>query len=197
MQILIFDRLNSTHLFLLNWKRKNTLIIAKTQDNGVGSRGNRWLSPKGNLYFSFSIGVDKLPKDINLASVSIYFGFLMFKILKKFNKKVKFKWPNDFYLEKKCGGVMSAKIKDILVVSMGINTKVKIDGFSFLDLKISNLDLIKSFLNFIDTLPPWQEIFKEFSVEFQKNKELFDLKKAKLLEDGSIFIDGKRYFSLR
>ena len=81
MQVLHFDSLESTQLYLSQQIRVRTLtapvmVIADKQSGGIGSRGNAWENVKEGLYFSFAIPLNMLPQDLPLESISIYMGFL-------------------------------------------------------------------------------------------------------------------------
>ncbi len=88
----------------------------------MGSRENSWQSSSGNLHLSFCIKEGDLPSDLPLASVSIYFAYLLKEILQEKGSRIWLKWPNDLYLDdKKVGGVISTKISDFIVGGMGLN----------------------------------------------------------------------------
>ena len=38
--------------------KKNICLLADKQTSGIGRRGNKWVSPKGNIYISFLIKYD-------------------------------------------------------------------------------------------------------------------------------------------
>ena len=98
-----FDELPSTHQHLIDGLKLGTFeaplgIGVDRQTNGVGSRGNSWIGGEGNLFFSFCVEEKHLPKDLPLASISIYFSALVKEILANQGSMVWLKWPNDFYL---------------------------------------------------------------------------------------------------
>ena len=86
MQIICIEKIASTQLFLCEQIRKdeikqNTAIYALEQTSGVGSRDNAWISSRGNLHLSFCVREEDLPSDLPLASVSIYFAYLLKDLL--------------------------------------------------------------------------------------------------------------------
>jgi BirA family biotin operon repressor/biotin-[acetyl-CoA-carboxylase] ligase len=211
LEVSWFKSIDSTHTYLVNELKKGnilvpTLIGADFQTNGIGSRGNRWESKIGNLFFSFCVEAKHLPKDLKLASISIYFAYLMKEVLSSYESKTWLKWPNDFYIEnKKIGGVITTKIGDKIVSSMGINITDSPDGFGILDVYIEPKKIVSDFLEIMEKKTSWKKVFSKYKVEFQNSKEYFchlggelkSLSQAKLCEDGSIELDKRRVYSLR
>ena len=193
------NKINSTQKYLLENLRENLCVWSEYQTNGIGSRGNSWIGEKGNLFFSFSINKNKLPKDLKLQSISIYYMFLLKEIINYYGSKVKFKWPNDLYLENKVGGCISNIKNDIIIVGIGLNTK-KSKNFDALDITIDNQQLLNEFLNKINK-QKWSEVYLKLEKEFYSNtfitSDHLELKKAKLNYDGSIELNNERIYSLR
>jgi BirA family biotin operon repressor/biotin-[acetyl-CoA-carboxylase] ligase len=144
------------------------------------------------LFFSFAVEKDLI--DAPIQSLSIYFGFLMKKALNNLGSKVVLKWPNDLYLEKKVGGVITQIIGKNVVCGIGINTKFSVDGFDSLDIYVKNDKILDSFFDLVGL--SWIEVFKEYKEEFVKTKSRFNID-GKLLEDGSLEINKKRIYSRR
>ena len=104
---------------------KNICMIADEQKEGMGRRGNKWISPKGNIYLSFLF-------DYNL-SIKEHFLFTavtansICKFLNYFtNESINIKWPNDINInESKIGGIMTEiveqKNKKYIIIGVGIN----------------------------------------------------------------------------
>ena len=214
LEILLFEQIESTHLFLEDALKTNklkapVLIGTNRQTNGIGSRGNRWESLEGNLFISFAMDKDDLPPDLPIGSASIYFAFLMKQTLKSFGSKVWVKWPNDLYLErKKLGGVITKMtVDDTLICSIGINLKYAPKNFHILDIDIDKLKLIEAYLLKLKEEIFWKNIFSQYCVEFEKSREFsfYDkalgkriyLNDASLNEDGSVTIDNRKVYSLR
>ena len=211
MQIVCVEKINSTHIFLCdqirNKKiRKNFAIYALEQSSGIGSRANSWQSLRGNLHLSFCVKEKDLPNDLPLASVSIYFAYLLKEVLMENGSKIWLKWPNDLYLQdKKAGGLMSAKISEFVVVSVGLNLKFAPTNAILCDIDISLENLIKEFLQKLEKKILWKQIFSKYMLEFEKSREfkihyeneLLSLKDAILCEDGSVLVENKRVYSLR
>jgi len=181
-------------------------VVTKEQSRGVGSRNNSWEGGEGNLFFSLALSLDTLPTDLPLSSASIYFSFIMKEVLVNYTDDIWLKWPNDLYHNKsKVGGTITKKIDNILVCGMGINLQKNRNSFEALDLEIDAVTLLKEYLSKVEENSSWKQIFSQYRIEFDRNKEFFthinreykSLKTATLSEDGSLIIDNKRVYSIR
>ena len=214
MEILSFDTIDSTHLYLIDAVREGKLdapiaVIAENQSAGVGSRGDRWIGERGNLFLSFALDREELPKDLPLSSLSIYFAYLMKLVLKERGSEVWLKWPNDFYIkDKKAGGLITSLINNrIVIVSMGLNLKNAPDNFTIIDINIEKDELLEKFFLKVDSNILWKNIFRDYKIEFEKSRayffrdkedtKVYSLRDAKLEDDGSIIIENRRIYSLR
>jgi len=206
-----FKTIDSTHKYLINEIKKGnitepTLIGADFQTDGVGSRGNSWEGKYGNLFCSFCVKEKHLPKDLQLASISIYFSWLLKEVLCSYGSKIWIKWPNDFYLKKrKIGGVITTKIADNIIGSIGLNIAEAPPEFDVLDIHVESKIIVKDFLRTLEKNISWKQVFSKYKIEFQNSKdfsfhvgnEIKSLKDASLCDDGSIKIDKRRVYSLR
>ncbi|EHE9212121.1 biotin--[acetyl-CoA-carboxylase] ligase [Campylobacter upsaliensis] len=211
MQIVCIEKIASTQLFLCEQIRKdeikqNTAIYALEQTSGVGSRDNAWISSKGNLHLSFCVREEDLPSDLPLASVSIYFAYLLKDLLAQKGSQIWLKWSNDLYLnDKKVGGVMSHKIGEFVVCGMGLNLKFAPQNAALCDVEIEIKELVEEFIKVLEKKFLWKQIFSKYVLEFEKSKKfsvhyegkLYALEDALLYEDGSILLANKRVYSLR
>ena len=128
LQIIYFEKIDSTQKYLIE-KIKNNFLIppvciwSEMQTDGIGSRNNKWIGKKGNLFFSFALEQAKL-KEVPLESLSIYFGWIFKKTLNKLGSKAVMKWPNDIYLikekPKKIGGIITNIAKEIGIINATI-----------------------------------------------------------------------------
>jgi len=200
LEIIYFKEIESTQKYLLKNLKENICVWSEYQTNGIGSRGNSWVGEKGNLFFSFSIHKNNLPKDLKLQSISIYYMFLLKEILNKYANNIKFKWPNDLYLEKKVAGCITNIKNDIIIVGIGINTK-RSQNFDALQIEINNKTILYDFLEVVNKKILWSKIYPKLEYEFYSNNfvtsDNLELKKAKLNYDGSIEINNERIYSLR
>lgn len=211
MDLHYFDTLTSTQTYLIEALKSKKLkapvaILAYEQSSGLGSRDNEWSGGEGNFFASIAIDIKMLPKDLPLASASIYFSFIMKKTLKSLGEDVWIKWPNDFYLKKsKIGGTITKKIDSILVCGIGINLKKSQNSYKALETNIEVDLLLKLYTNNLKKFPTWKQIFDEYKNEFELCKDFFvhiekskkSLTNAILCSDGALLIDNKRIYSLR
>ena len=211
MELLCFNTLESTQTYLLNLLKEKRLslpicIVAKEQTAGVGSRDNSWEGGEGNLFFSFAVDLNDLPKDLPLSSASIYFSFIMKEIIYEYDKSVWLKWPNDLYQDShKIGGTITKKHDNILLCGMGINLQKNLNGFKALNLNVEPIVLLKQYLQRLEKYPSWKQVFSLYRIEFERSKEYFthvegelkSLENATLSEDGSLIIENKRVYSIR
>jgi len=211
LEILCFDELESTQTYLIKQVKNKNLtvpiaIMAKEQTKGIGSRDNSWEGGEGNLFFSMAISIDNLPDDLPLSSASIYFSYIMKKILSEYVEDVWVKWPNDLYQnQSKIGGTITKKMDNIFLCGMGINLQKKSNSFKALNLNVETIVLLKKYLLSLEAQPSWKQIFSQYRVEFERTREFFthidgeykSLKKAILSEDGSLIIENKRVYNIR
>jgi len=211
LEILYFDKLDSTHKFLLRKIKEKeisppVLVTAKEQTDGIGTRGKSWISIRGNLFLSMAISKKSLPKDLPLQSVSIYYAYLFKELLASFGSKVWLKWPNDLYLDdKKIGGILTQIVGDTLIVSIGLNVKKSPKKFKTIDISLDKSILVEEFVLKVKEVVSWKKIFSKYQVEFSrsrafettqhKNGKKILLKDAVLDRDGSIKIYGERIYS--
>ena len=211
MEILCFNELESTQTYLIDALKEKRLsvpiaVMAKEQTKGLGSRENSWEGGEGNLFFSFALSLDNLPKDLPISSASIYFSYLMKEILHQYDADVWLKWPNDLYQNNsKVGGTITKKIDNILVCGMGINLLKNENGFEALNLNIEPIFLLEKYILELQKLLTWKQIFSQYRIEFERSKAFYthvngeykSLKSAILSEDGSLIIEKKRVYSIR
>ncbi|SFV61557.1 Biotin-protein ligase [hydrothermal vent metagenome] len=211
MEIYSFDRLASTQKYLTEEIEQGRLsapvmVVAKEQDGGIGSRDNSWSASIGDLLFSFAIDISSLPDDLPLGSMSIYFSYLMKRVLISYSSGVWLKWPNDIYLgDHKIGGVITKKIDNVIVCGIGVNLQKSKDGFKSLNSDVSIDLLLEDYIKELELKQTWKQIFSEYQIEFELSRKFSvhignyhkNLKDALLCGDGSLIIEGKRVYSLR
>jgi len=211
MKIIKLDEVDSTHTYLKDYIKTNgyneaICITSDYQTNGIGSRGNSWTGTKGNLFFSFVLNKNELPKDLPMQSASIYFSFILKDILKTIGSEIWLKWPNDFYIsDKKIGGTITTVSNDLIYCGIGLNLINVNEEFGKLDISITSENILKSYFNKLKLKDSWKQIFSEFKIEFQNSRkfqasvgdEKVSLENALLNDDGSIQVNNKKVFSLR
>ena len=127
-----FKKVRSTNDIALKLIKKNilepTLITTDNQTNGRGRAGKKWVSNKGNLFFSLFFKFDQ--KKIDFKQFAILNALILkYVISKTISKKIKIKWPNDLtYNNLKFCGILQETIKfnqlDFLIVGVGLNTNL-------------------------------------------------------------------------
>jgi BirA family biotin operon repressor/biotin-[acetyl-CoA-carboxylase] ligase len=211
LEIRSFESLPSTQRWLTEAIRRGevteeTAVIALEQSDGVGSRENRWIGHSGDFFVSIALKENSLPGDLPLPAASIYFAFLMKKLLSPEYPELWVKWPNDLYLgKKKAGGLLTSRLKSFFVVGIGINLKKCEKNFASLETELPPMILLDMYLKFLETPPKWKELFREYRLEFERSRgfsahgkgESVSLENAQLMEDGSIVVNGERMVSLR
>ncbi|BCX78937.1 biotin--[acetyl-CoA-carboxylase] ligase [Campylobacter sp. 19-13652] len=211
MEIKFIDECSSTHLCLIDALKQGEIVVpvalcAKSQTNGVGSRGNSWQSLAGGLFLSMAVDKNSLPKDLPMVSIAIYFAMVIKQILSSHGSLVWVKWPNDLYVnDKKVGGLISTFVGDYCVISVGINLCLAPNDASSLDIDMDADLLALKICGSFDFLPSWGDIFTLFKAEFEKSRafcshaksRVYDLSCAELLNDGSLKIGDERIYSLR
>ncbi len=211
MQILYLESVDSTQKYLKELIKENKIslpyaVVANSQTDGIGSRGNSWSGVENNLFLSFAIPLKDLPKDLKLESASIYFSYILKETLEEFGSSVWLKWPNDFYInDKKVGGMITNLIKESLVCGVGINIAHAPSDFARLDIVLDRDELLESYFKNIEKKSLWKQVFSKYEIEFCKNENFYthdkdlviSLRDASLESDGSIVINGERIYSLR
>ena len=162
-----FKQVKSTNDVAIKLIKRNiqgpTLITSEKQKNGRGQVGKKWISKKGNLFFSIFFKLDQ--KKINFKQFAILNAFLIKKVIsKKISKKIMIKWPNDllFNKQKFCGilqEVVRFKHFDYLIVGIGLNTNIAPQNKSFKSTCLKNI-LNKSISN--------QKILKDIKSAYEK-----------------------------
>ena len=157
---------------------KPTLITTALQTRGRGTMGKKWVSQKGNIFFSIFFEIN--PRKLNFKQYAILNAYLLKKIITKFTmKKIEIKWPNDliFNKEKLCGilqEVINLNNKTFLIIGAGINTNFSPLIKNYKSTSISNI--IKKKINNKKILTEIKKGYEKFLL--QKNKYNFtELKK--------------------
>ncbi len=211
MKTIYLESVGSTQTYIKELiKKKDTeppfAVVAKKQTDGIGSRGNSWSGIDGNLFLSFAISLEDLPKDLKLESSSIYFAYLLKETLFELNSSIWLKWPNDFYIDDlKVGGMITNIVGNTLICGVGLNSVDSPKEFGVLDITIFNDDLLELYFKKIEKKISWKQVFSKYELEFCRNQKFFThnnnlrilLGDAKLQSDGSIIINGERIYSRR
>ncbi len=203
MNIIYFEEIDSTQKYLLKNLDKYELpvcIWSDYQTDGIGSRGNKWIGKKGNLFFSFAFPLNYF-KNIPLQSFSIYFGWILKKTLNELGSNVVLKWPNDIYLiddkPLKAGGIITSVKNETLVCGIGLNTSFSpSEEFGCLDIKIKNDKILQNFFAKLEQKPNFDEVIKEYKKEFETTKKIFGIE-GELDKDGALIKNKEKVYSRR
>tara|TARA_B100001029_G_scaffold174616_1_gene174927 strand:- start:492 stop:1016 length:525 start_codon:yes stop_codon:yes gene_type:complete len=123
----IFKKIQSTNDTAIRLIKKgeiNGIISADAQTKGKGQRGNKWISKKGNLFFTIFF---KINNQIPLKKLTSTNLSIIKKIITNQTKvKTEVKLPNDIliYKQKVCGILQEIIFKNnfkYLIVGVGIN----------------------------------------------------------------------------
>ena len=130
------DEVNSTMSKIKNLSSKNSIcLMANMQNDGIGRRGAKWISPKGNVYISLLLKniLDVKYHFLNTA----YTSNIICEVIEKIcNIETKIKWPNDILIKDKkiCGIISEIYNKDneiFINTGFGINivSSPKVDDY--------------------------------------------------------------------
>lgn len=125
-QLLIFDELNSTNDYLLEYAQthtENAVCLAERQTAGRGRFERRWISPPGaNLYFSL---LWHFPKTLSFLGLNLVVGCAIVEAISSVlsMEGLQLKWPNDvLWQAKKLAGVLIEIVNGkTTVIGIGIN----------------------------------------------------------------------------
>jgi len=137
-KIYYFDKLFSTQDFALKILHKHengAVIISKTQINGRGRYGRKWISDQGSLCFSMIIY-----PDMNIRSISFFPIISALALLITIEKHIKLKptikYPNDIMInDTKIAGIlidasMESNIINHIIIGFGINFNIDINSIN-------------------------------------------------------------------
>ena len=182
IKLLKYKSVKSTNNVAIRLIKKNFLspimILSERQTQGRGTMGKKWISKKGNLFFSIFFEMNQ--KKINFKHYSILNAYLFKGIIsKEISKKIKIKWPNDLLINKMkiCGilqEVINYKEKKFLIVGIGINTNFNpqnkdFSSTSLKDIANKNIDNNKVLYKIKNTYEKFLTKVKRYSyIELKK-----------------------------
>jgi len=129
-RILFYNQVDSTNRLALSKELADipagTVIVAETQESGVGRHGRKWLSPQGGVYFS--VVLEETMPLTRYHQLSLLSALAVLEISSEYVpiKGLKIKWPNDVLYETKkiCGILVQSQSgpgKTRLALGIGIN----------------------------------------------------------------------------
>ena len=172
LKLIKFKCVKSTNDVAIRYIKKGllkpTIIVAEKQTNGRGTMGKKWMSLKGNLFFSIYFEISK--SVINLKQFTRLNAFSIKKsLVKNIDSKISIKWPNDLMIKKQkvCGilqETVTYKNFKFLIVGVGINTNLSPSNIKgkatflkkFSKKRVNNkkilVDIKKTYEKFIDEI---------------------------------------------
>jgi len=185
--VIYFDEIDSTQKYLINNLNRFNLpvcIWSENQTGGIGTKNRKWEGNKGNLFFSFAINQAEFDF-VPMQSLSVYFSYILYDVLKKYNQNVTIKWPNDIYIleetPKKIAGILTNIKNKKIICGIGINTEfdpnIIADSYKSgcLCIKGKNDKILKEFLSLLVNKYSWEYVFENYSKIFAKNKSVFGI----------------------
>jgi len=178
-------------------------VLADTQIEGKGRRGNFWHSPEGNIYLSFSLEmlIDIKDHFIINAAVALTIAKTIDFIC---NVSSKIKWPNDILVNgKKISGLITEIIKqkntNYIIIGVGINvdsspiiSKYPTTFSKDINSSFEKIEIIKLFiLNFFKKYKKIEYSVYDSILKNFKNKLLYLNENINLQLDRSKFIKGR------
>lgn len=137
LKVFHFDTIDSTNTFAMTiapyLQQETAVVVADSQSEGRGRRGNKWVSPKGNLYMSIVL------KDLNpikaitcqwpiINMITLMAGIAVVDAIEQTcGYRTSLKWPNDIMAENnKIGGLLAESRFEggrlnFIVIGIGIN----------------------------------------------------------------------------
>ena len=123
----VIKECESSNTYLLNLAKKGCAqgfsILALKQSNGKGTRNNKWISNKGNLFLSTFIQ-PKVDKS-HWSEISIILGFSLYQYLLSLGidkSFIRIKWPNDILIKyKKISGILVEVFNNFCILGIGLN----------------------------------------------------------------------------
>ncbi len=215
MKTIIKNKLNSSFSYAKKLKKisEDTVIVARRQTKGMGTKGRSFSSEYGGIYLT-KISLNPC-KSSDAFSLVVNSSMAVCKTLKAFNLDAKIKWPNDIIVNgKKICGILTENVlsKDDVVrsyVGIGLNANndlpcdieniattmknelnCEVDFNSVLFTLIFNLQTDYDFLEYKTKSCI---IGKEITVE--ENGKSYQTKCEDILTDGRIVLSGGKKLS--
>lgn len=151
MKIVRLEKTTSTNDYIKKYIKKgqDTLVLAKYQTEGRGTKGRSFSSDVGGIYLTRLKFYENLSAS-DAFSIVIDVSMAVVKTLLAFGLKPKIKWPNDILVgdKKICGILTENKIDNGLIsysiVGVGLNVTNKLDDelLSIATTMVENLEKV-------------------------------------------------------
>ena len=158
----------------------NICLMANKQNAGIGRRGSKWISPKGNVYISLLLK-DLLDVKYHFLNTA-YTSNIICEVIEKICKvETKIKWPNDIIIKDKkiCGIISEIYSKNN---KMLINTGFGINIISSPEINDYETTYINQYYANIDNITFAHKLMEEYlkNLNLLKNQSNIIMKKYKL-----------------
>ena len=195
------DSVNSTMIEIKKYldENKNICMIADQQTEGVGRRGNKWISPKGNIYISFLFKYN-LTIDQHFLLSAVTANSIANLINRYVKEKINIKWPNDILINnKKIAGIMTEIIKsndiNYILIGAGINISSAPKIYEYptcclndyaVNIKYEEIlfEMIRSYFNEYEMIV--QKKYNQILEKFRKKMMYLDSYVSLLFPDGNL-----------
>lgn len=120
----IFHSIPSTNSYLLQNAKQfasGSVCLAEQQTEGRGRLEKKWISPKGNIYFSL---LWRFINNQNFSGLSLAIAVIISQLLKEMGvSSIQLKWPNDILFQgKKLAGILlESPNRSSVVIGIGLN----------------------------------------------------------------------------
>ncbi|MFO7753500.1 MAG: biotin--[acetyl-CoA-carboxylase] ligase [Desulfobacteraceae bacterium] len=175
-RIFVYDTCGSTMDLMLDLWQEGAAgpfdsVLAEIQTEGRGRMRKEWIASCGNLNVSFALPDDIMEKNgwpENL--IPLLIGCGISEALAGEGIETGIKWPNDIvFREKKLGGILVEKKRDVYIVGVGLNIKERPDfqgkdhGFSLLPVSLADAGV-----SLTDPLALWRNMAEILFDFFEK-----------------------------
>lgn len=177
------------------------VYLAEFQSAGRGRLDRRFESGAGDsILLSAAIAPEHQPQS-RWGWIPLIAGVASaFAIMESTGIEISLKWPNDLMIEdRKVGGIITEKIKDVLVIGIGINCLQQEENLPALgatslriqtDVEINRSALVASLLNSLHRfISEWDEQPFPFENKYRQLSSTLEKKVKVVLPDGSEIVD--------
>lgn len=171
MKIIRFNELDSTNKYIkrnINELGHMDVVVCDKQTSGIGRVSHIWESEENkNLTFSILI------KEEVRSDITLFIGYLVHKLLKKYNINSLIKWPNDIMVNdlKICGILVEGILTEspYFIIGIGINVnQVEFNNLNATSIKNEineEIDLHKLLNEFLSLFKAEFRVFNEGSIK--------------------------------
>lgn len=132
------------------------VVRALKQTEGRGQYGRSWISNVGGLFFTEVLSLN------NVLGFSTFLAIPIVRVIKRYVKEVKIKWPNDIVVNrKKLGGIL-VENSVYTYAGIGINVSNDVGIFENIATRVSSFSSVNPLRLFYEILEEESSIIEEF-----------------------------------